>query len=118
MLRTAREKAFRTAARSSRISESIIVRMEDDDNTVGWGEGVPTHPYFAEETTKNLTATLRTLSRLAVGKNPSELGDTIRTIRGSTPRSRSALAAMDIALHDLFAKKLGVPLSRLFGRTR
>lgn len=118
LLRTAREKPFRTSVRSSRISESVIIRLTDDENTVGWGEGVPTHPYFERETMKNLTATLKSLSRLAMGKNPSELGDTIRAIRGSTLKSRSALAAMDIALHDLFAKKLGIPLSHLFGRTK
>jgi len=118
LLRITREKPFRTSVRSSRISESIIVRLKDDENTVGWGEGVPTHPYFAGETIENLTVVLEAMSRLAVGRNPSELGDTIRVIREPTPESRSALAAMDIALHDLFAKKLGVPLNRLFGHTK
>jgi L-alanine-DL-glutamate epimerase-like enolase superfamily enzyme len=90
----------------------------DDEGTVAWGEGVPTHPYFEQETTANLTATLKSFSRLVIGQNPLELGDTIKAILGPAPKSRSALAAMDIALHDLFAKKLGVPLSHLFGRTK
>ena len=118
LLRIRKEKPFRTSVRTSRTSESAVIRLTDDEGTVAWGEGVPTYPYFRDETTGNLTATLKSFSRLAIGRNPLELGDTIRAIRGSTPRSRSALAAMDIALHDLFAKKLGIPLSRLFGHVR
>jgi len=118
LLRTTKEKPFRTSVRTSRTSESVVIRLTDDENTVGWGEGAPTHPYFERETTRNLTTTLKSFSKLAIGKDPLELGDTIKAIRGPAPKSKSALAAMDIALHDLFAKKLGIPLSHLFGRTK
>jgi len=118
LLRTELEKEFRTSVRSSRASESIVISVLDDEGQVGLGEGVPTHPYFEGDTTASLVKSLRRLSDKVVGEDCARLGHLTEVVARSGVKSHSACAAIDIALHDLFARRLGVPLSDLLGQPK
>jgi L-Ala-D/L-Glu epimerase / N-acetyl-D-glutamate racemase len=77
-----------------------------------WGEASPSRIYG--ETPEG---TLETLHRLAPhlptdGRDPSEFLDDLAL---RIPEQRSALCAVDTALHDLWARSQGQPLWRLFG---
>jgi L-alanine-DL-glutamate epimerase-like enolase superfamily enzyme len=91
----------------------VWVRVIDDDGAVGWGEAAPSR--FYGETTETVIAVLERLRIVLEKANPWSLeaieAEMQRTIRFNA----SAKSAMSAALHDLAAKRLGVPLYRMLG---
>lgn len=77
------------------------------------GEGVgeaAVVPYYGD-TQESILAYLRQVGELP-GEDPARLEDLLANL---PPGSPSAHAAIDIALHDLWGKRLGQPIYRLFG---
>jgi len=109
------DRPFRTSIRSSTHSESVILILRDEEGNMGLGEGVPTYPYFEGEAMDDVIAGLRSLAKLALGRDYAELGSTVESMWKSGVRSRSAIAAFDIGIHDLFSKMIGAPLCKLLG---
>jgi O-succinylbenzoate synthase len=96
--------------------EPLIVRLEDEDGAVGWGEApVAFRPHYNAET--NVTAwhvVADFVPRLLAGRSfaaPSELARALAPIRGHN----MAKAAVEFAFCDLLAKKRGIPIAELFG---
>jgi O-succinylbenzoate synthase len=96
--------------------EPLIVRLEDRDGVVGWGEApVAYRPHYNAET--NITAWhviadfAPILLRGKAFETPDELARALTPIRGHN----MAKAALEFALCDLLAKKRGVPIARVFG---
>lgn len=101
----------------------VFVRIVADDGSVGWGECRPS-PTWSYETAHTVFTTIRHyLAPVLIGRDPHDLFGAHavmnRTIAwGPSTGQPIAKAAIDIALHDWAAKKLGVPLWRLFGGSR
>jgi L-alanine-DL-glutamate epimerase-like enolase superfamily enzyme len=104
-----------------RTLETVLVRVEDDDGIVGWGEGFG---YFTADATKAL------IDRLIAPLLRGERVDDIRAWNLATQRrlhlfgrygvTLFATSGVDIALWDLHAKRAGMPLRLLLadqGRT-
>nr|MBA3415089.1 dipeptide epimerase [Chloroflexia bacterium] len=94
---------------------SVLVRVRTQDGAEGWGEATP-DPIVTGETWASSAAMLR--HDLA----PALLGHDARDRHGAMARldlrvsaAPAAKAALDIAVHDLVARALGVPLSVLLG---
>ena len=102
---------FRIAREVSGHRHNVIVRVSDGALT-GLGEAAPSR-YYGEDAGSVLRA-LETASGL-LGADPFELEETMDRLASKLPRDPSARAAMDIALHDLAARRLGVPLYRWLG---
>jgi L-alanine-DL-glutamate epimerase-like enolase superfamily enzyme len=51
-----------------------------------------------------------------VGRDPRTLPALCREVAGRLPRNPAARTAIDAALHDLFARRLGLPLVEVLGR--
>ena len=58
------------------------------------------------------------LGPLLLGRDPDDLVESGRAVRRAVAGNEAAKAAVDVALHDLAARRLGVPLVRLLGGTR
>ncbi|MCD4690298.1 dipeptide epimerase [bacterium] len=102
---------FRTARTTSASSESIIVRLEGEDLS-GIGEAAPSR--FYGETTGTVTAFLdRMAASVEHCAHEAELMAEL-TSRGGTDNP-AARAALEIAAHDIIAKRYGRPLHQLFG---
>ncbi|MEC8204081.1 MAG: mandelate racemase/muconate lactonizing enzyme family protein, partial [Pseudomonadota bacterium] len=104
----------------------LLVRVEDRDGAVGWGEvfgNFPMHgaenrahlirdyiaPVALAETWHSPTAAFATMTRKTH----------IMTLQSGEPGSfAQAIAGVDIALWDLAARKAGAPLWRFFGGKR
>ncbi|MFF5990542.1 mandelate racemase/muconate lactonizing enzyme family protein [Prauserella flavalba] len=89
----------------------------------GWGEATPI-PAWTYETTESIVTTIdRYLAPAVLGRPCWDL-DGVTTAfdrainRGFTIGSPLAKAAVDMALHDLLGRALGVPVSTLWGRRR
>ena len=92
----------------------VWVRVIDEDGAEGWGEAAPSR--FYGETTETVIAAL---GRLAIALDGADAWS-LEAIESEMHRvirfNASAKSAVSAALHDLTAKRLGVPLYRLLRR--
>ena len=102
------ERAFAIARSSADAFGRVILELEED-GLVGRGEAAPSR-YYGQDA----DGVARSLGRVEI-PDPWDLEGTLATNAHLPP---SALAALDAALHDLAAKRLGVPLYRLLGLAR
>jgi muconate cycloisomerase len=93
---------------------NVVVRLMDGDGTVGWGEGVEA-PALTGQRQADIVADLERLRPLIIGSDPTRITETWARAQRLLPTGTTALAAIDIALHDLVARALGVPVHRLLG---
>jgi D-galactarolactone cycloisomerase len=86
---------------------SLFLKLTTDEGLVGWGE---TYLLGGAE------ALIRdTLGPLLLGRSPFELRSLHRELLSASFHNGFAVAAIDIALHDLLGKALGVPVHQLYG---
>jgi L-alanine-DL-glutamate epimerase-like enolase superfamily enzyme len=99
---------FRIARGASDVRENLLVELEHEGR-VGLGEAAPIKRY-AED---------RASAAAAVEEMARRLGDPRAFARGAreaaVPGQRAAEAAVDMALHDLAARRMGVPLFEMLG---
>src|SRR5437899_3291755 len=91
-----------------------FVRIETDDGLVGWGE------CSDNRSPHGLAGSVRDLADLLVGQDPRPVErlywDMLRRMRqNSSGVSHKAMAGIELALWDIKAKALGVPVYELFG---
>src|SRR3989475_11569564 len=91
-----------------------FVRIETDDGLVGWGE------CSDNRSPHGLAGCVRDLADLLVGQDPRPVEriywDMLRRVRqNSGGVSHKAMAGIELALWDIKAKALGVPVYELFG---
>jgi L-alanine-DL-glutamate epimerase-like enolase superfamily enzyme len=96
----------------------VFLRVETDRGVTGFGSA-GCDPEVTGETAEAVARTLREVAapRL-VGDNPLALPGLLRDLRRSFGRQPSALAAVDMALHDILGQVLGLPLWKLLGGVR
>ena len=102
---------FRIAREVSDHKNNVLVRISDAGLT-GIGEAAPSG-YYGEDAASVLRA-LKGAPAMLSG-DPLELEATLDRLSSGLPGDPSARAAVDIALHDLAAQRLGVPLYRWLG---
>ncbi|HCM25942.1 MAG TPA: dipeptide epimerase [Treponema sp.] len=98
---------FRVAHGASDRRFNVLVRL-DDGSDEGLGEAAAV-PYYGESR-EGIVAYLETVGD--PGDDPFDLDGVLAR---RPPGSRAARAAIDGALHDLWGKRLGQPLHRLWG---
>ena len=85
----------------------LLVKLTTDDGLVGWGETAPL---------PGLQGLIDDgLAPLLLGKNPLDHRKLWREMWGANFGNGLAVAAVDIALHDLWGKALNVPINALHG---
>jgi L-alanine-DL-glutamate epimerase-like enolase superfamily enzyme len=97
-----------------RSTGNVLVRLVSDEGIVGWGEGVEA-PALTGHRQSDIVAHLESLRDLIVGADASRITDLWLRVRAALPDASTALAAVDIAVHDLVAKTLRVPVHALLG---
>ena len=91
----------------------VWVRVVDDDGAEGWGEAAPSR--FYGETTETVIAVLERLAPVVARANAWSLEAIEAEMNQVIRFNAAAKSAVSAALHDLAAKRLGVPLFRMFG---
>lgn len=102
---------------SSGVIEStgnVLVRLATSDGVVGWGEGVEA-PALTGQSQSDIVSDLESLRELVVGSDALRVTDLWARLRASRPGATTALGALDIAIHDVVGKLLGIPVHRLLG---
>ncbi|RKK05199.1 hypothetical protein EBE87_21910 [Pseudoroseomonas wenyumeiae] len=90
-----------------------VLALTDDAGVTGLGyahavPAITTHGAGAE-------AALVFLRPLLLGREPAELAAILDLVEATLVGNRSVKAAIDMALHDLLARRAGLPLSALMG---
>ena len=91
----------------------LFVKVTTDEGIVGWGEGYDWHA------SSSLAAAIRTVGRELIGQDPRRIEHIGRRLwdsgRAGVPERMKVIGAIDIALHDIKGKWLGVPVYELLG---
>lgn len=104
---------FSTALRTTSTIEEICITLTTDNNLTGLGSAPDTQAITGDSLERIYTDLLQVRS-MWIGY---ELKDYERTFAflATLPLCKSAQAALDIALHDLFAKQAAMPLYAFLG---
>lgn len=108
---------FRIAIGEVKAANDLLVRVRTDQGVVGLGEACPFPPITGETQATNAAAA-RSIRDMLVGKDPLAIDALLREIGPIVHSNPSAVAAFDMALHDILGKVAGLPLFRLFGGTK
>jgi len=96
--------------------ENIFVRLQAEDGSSGMGVAAPDAEVTGESEHDCRRALETGLESLLVGADIRHLRNVLRQVMKAMPTQPAARAAIDIALHDLWAKYLGLPLVEVLGR--
>jgi L-alanine-DL-glutamate epimerase-like enolase superfamily enzyme len=105
---------FRIAIGEMKAANDLLVRVVTDQGIVGLGEACPFPPITGETQATNAAAA-RAIRDMLIGKDPLAVENILREIGPIVHANPSAVAAYDMALHDILGKVAGLPLFRLFG---
>lgn len=89
------------------LRESLFIKLTTDSGLVGWGE---TYPMGGVE-----AAIRDVLAPLLVGRDPLDLRQLHEQMPRATFDNGFAVGGVDLALHDVRGKALGVPVHVLYG---
>jgi o-succinylbenzoate synthase len=108
---------FVTSLRRVESLTDLVVIIECDDGTVGFGEGAPT-PVITGETIGSMVATIEYLKPHLIGKDIEEFDIILKNIHSLILHNTTAKSALEIALFDLKAKALKQPLYKMLGGSK
>lgn len=106
---------FVTALRSTTVVTGLLVRVTDDDGRTGWGEAPQVWEVTGESLAGAAACVAGPLAGAVRGHDPDDLLALCRAVQAAVAANAGAKAAVDVALHDLAARRLGLPLVRLLG---
>ena len=118
-VRTHRHRAplrrpFITAARRTESVEYVVAEVVLDDGTIGQGSAAETLAVTGESADTIRAALEGPLRRAVLGENAS-ITDLSARVAGALDGASSAKAALEVALHDAWARAAGHPLVELLG---
>jgi o-succinylbenzoate synthase len=106
---------FVTALRTATRVETLLVQVIDSDGASGWGEAPQVWQVTGESVAGAEACVQGPLRSVLTGRDPADLVPTSVAVGRAVPGNFGAKAAVDVALHDLAAQRLGVPLAALLG---
>ena len=108
---------FRIAIGEMKAANDLLIRIRTDQGIVGLGEACP-FPSITGETQATNAAAAISIRDLLIGEDPLAIDALLRKIGPLVHSNPSAVAAFDMALHDILGKVAGLPLFRLLGGTK
>lgn len=116
VLRSGLPRPFKTSLRTVTELEEITLRLCDSDGLCGWGSVVPT-PAITGDTAEQIYRDLRQLVDELRALTIADVWHWRAQVPNAARASRTALCAVDVALHDLAARRAGEPMWRWLGGT-
>lgn len=110
----------RTIAEGKRIA---LVKITDVDGNVGWGEAGPSRRWSAETVESCASSIREYLAPALIGHDVFDIAGVHARMNaelapGLDPGQPIAKCALDVALHDLVCRRLGIPLQAWLGAKR
>ncbi|MTI71124.1 MAG: dipeptide epimerase [Firmicutes bacterium] len=112
------KRPFKTALRTVKSVEDVVVKIETDTGNIGYGEAPPTG-VITGDTTGAITGAIKThIKKHLIGMNIENLEEIMIRLDKAVVKNTSAKAAVDIALYDLFGQLYNAPVYKLLGGYR
>ncbi|TQL79567.1 L-alanine-DL-glutamate epimerase-like enolase superfamily enzyme [Stackebrandtia endophytica] len=108
---------FVTALRRTADIETVVVTVHDSDGDQGRGEAPQTWRITGQSLAGARACALGPLQDALIGRDPLDLNDCLDRVDEAVVGNSAAKAALDVALHDLWARKRGLPLVEALGGT-
>lgn len=108
---------FVIATEVSTVAQNTFIRIHTEDGLIGMGE-CSAFPMLTGETLGTCFEVGKDLARLVKGKDSSDIQARMDEMDAFIGGNTTIKSAFDIALHDIAAKRAGVPLYRLLGGER
>jgi L-alanine-DL-glutamate epimerase-like enolase superfamily enzyme len=109
---------FVTALRRATTAESLLVEVIDGDGRSGFGEAPQVWQVTGGSVAAAEDCIRQVLGPLLTGRDADDVIGNSRLVQRAVQRNEGAKAAVDVALHDLAARRLGQPLVRFLGGVR
>ena len=95
----------------------LLVAIRTHGGTVGYGEGVvPGGPWWGGESVETMQVLIeRYMVPILLGRKVDEITAVLADIDRVVANAQFAKAAIDVAMHDAWARSLGVPVHTLLG---
>ena len=116
-LRAPLKNPFITSLRRVDALEDLVVIVECDDGSVGYGEGAPT-PVITGETMGSMVAAIEYIKPFIIGLEIEDFDIILNNIHSTILKNTTAKSALEIALYDLKAKSVKQPLYKMLGGTQ
>ena len=100
-----------------RQADNVLVRIEADNGTVGWGEAASA-PTMTGETVESMMAAVLYLMPALTGRLAEDIAGAQAAMTGRMYGNSAAKAAIEIALHDLVGRATSRPAYALLGEKR
>ena len=107
------DPTWRFALAANPVVEGAVLRIATGDGHEGFGYASAT-PHMGS-ISQGMLAELAHLKPHIIGRDADEIGAVMRDLDRALRGAPQAKAAIDCALHDLLAQRLGAPLHQLFG---
>jgi o-succinylbenzoate synthase len=108
---------FVTSLRRTESVDSLIVEIIDTDGHSGFGEAPQVWQVTGASIAGSEACVAEMLAPLLIGRDPDDLVALAGAVARAVVGNEAAKSAVDVALHDLVARRMGVPLVRLLGGT-
>jgi muconate cycloisomerase len=96
------------------VQRSVLVRVATNEGAEGWGDVDPT-PGYSRLSVEDIVATVAGLTTVLLGLDPFNIRRALAVMDANVEGRLEAKAAVEMALWDLKARALGVPLHSLLG---
>ncbi|KYH33273.1 L-Ala-D/L-Glu epimerase [Clostridium tepidiprofundi DSM 19306] len=107
-------KTYRKARRIIDTPEEIVIKVVADTGEIGIGSAAATASITGDIECSIINA-IKYIKPQLIGKDIDNLEGLMKIIDNSIVNNSSAKAALDMAIYDLFGKKYGIALYKLFG---
>ena len=106
---------FKTALRTVRSVEDVIVEIHTDCGRIGYGEAPPTGPITGDTTGGIIGAIEDHIAKSIIGMDVDDFENVLQKVQKSIVGNTSAKAAVDMALWDLYGQLYNIPVYKLMG---
>ena len=96
------------------VQRSVLARVGTDQGVEGWGNVDPT-PGYSAMSAEEVSDTVRCIAPALIGTDPFNVRRALAAMDALAPGRYEAIAAIEMALVDLKARALGVPVHSLLG---
>jgi|SRR6185437_7718552 len=108
-------RPFITAIRRTENVEDIVIQIKTDCGKIGYGSAAATPLITGDSVESIIGAIKNNIAPKLIGSYVSNFNQLIQINQTALQKNTSAKAAVDIALHDLFAQKCNLPLYQFLG---
>jgi L-Ala-D/L-Glu epimerase len=109
-------RPYTIAYRTVSAVEIVLLELHTDSGLVGLGAANPSPRVVGEDPQQAFDTLQAHAEAWLLGEDVRETPRLLRQLASELPQQPGSLAAVDIALHDLYAQHLGLPLAKCLGQ--